>query len=145
VGRRNWVLLLLGVGIVAVIVLGVLGAHGSRGTSSTGSQESLCSSLESFKDAAVSLTSLSLQTASKSQLQSVVGAIQAEWGQVEGNAGDVSSKPMRSLDAAWNGFQHAADTVPSDAAPSTALRTVSESAKALATATQSTLTSLKCS
>ena len=143
--RRNWIFVLVGVGVVAAILIGVLGARGGSGSSSADAQQNLCSSLDSLESSTKALTGLSPQTASRSDYQSAVDQIQSDWGQVTSDASDVASATMSTLDGAWNTFTQAVQAVPSDASVSSAVQNVTTQAQALVATTQSTLTSLQCS
>ena len=131
--RRNWIFLLVAVGVVAAILIGVLGARGGSGSSSADAQQNLCSSLDSLESSTKALTSLSPQTASRSDYQSAVDQIQSDWGQVTSDASD------------WSTFSQSVQAVRSEASVSSAVQNVTTQAQALVATSQSTLTSLQCS
>ena len=133
--RRNWIFLLVGVGVVAAILIGVLGARGGRLL--VGRCPEPLQQPRQLESSTKALTSLSPQTASRSDYQSAVDQIQSDWGQVTSDASDVARATMSTLDSAWNTFTQAVQAVPSDASVSSAVQNVTTQAQALVAATQS--------
>jgi hypothetical protein len=142
--RMWWIILLVAVGVGLAILIGVLGTR-NQPPSQSESVSSLCSSLTSLESSTKSLTSLDPQTASKSDYQSAVSTVQSDWNQVASDAKDVASASMSQLDSAWGDFSAAVKGVQSDASASDALNSISQSAQALQTTTQSTISGLSCS
>jgi hypothetical protein len=83
--RRWWIVIGVGVGVVLAILIGVLGTRNEP--SKADATSSLCSSLKSLESSVKSLTSLDPSTASKTQYQSDVSAIEDDWNQVKTDAG----------------------------------------------------------
>jgi hypothetical protein len=141
--RRMWIIVLVAVGVGGAIVIGLLGNRG--GESQAQAQENFCSSLSTLEASVNSLTSLSPTSASKSDYQSDVSAIENDWDQVKTDASDLANVTMSQLDSAWDSFKSAVDDVPDDASVSDALNDVSSSATTLASTVKSTLTGPDCS
>jgi hypothetical protein len=143
VTRGRWIAVLVGGGVVLAIVIGVLGTRNEPSKAETTS--TLCSSLNSLESSVKSLTSLDSSTASKSDYQSDVTALQNDWDQVKSDAQAVQNAPTGDLDSAWDNFESAVKDVPDDASVSDALNDVSESAQQLASTAQTTASSVNCS
>ena len=145
--RRAWIIVLIVIGVALAVVVGLLGARGKGGTTTTTAMtanESLCTSLTALETSTMALTSLDPSTATKSQYQSGVSTVKSDWSQVVADAKTVASTSMSSLDAAWNSFASAVQSVPGSASVSTSLQDVSTQGKALVTTVQSTFSSLGC-
>lgn len=141
--RTRWIIVLVGAGVLLAILIGVLGTRNEE--SKTQATSNLCASLKTLGSSVKSLTGLDPSTASKSQYQSAVSTIQSDWNQVKSDAQAVQNAPTGELDSAWNSFTSAVKDVPNDASVSAALNDVSQSAQGLASAAQSTASSLTCS
>jgi hypothetical protein len=144
-GKHPVLILLVAVGVGLAVLVGLAGARGSGGTSSESAQANLCSSLNSLESSTQALVSLSPQSASKDDYQSAVATVKSDWQAVAGDAGDVASATMSTLDSAWDTFQQAVDDVPSDATVSDAIGDVQTAGKALVSTTKSTISGLGCS
>lgn len=138
-----WILVLVGAGVAAAVVIGLLGNRG--GESQADARQSFCSSLSTLQGSITSLTSLSPTTASKSDYQSAVDEIQGDWDQVKTDASDLKDVTMSQLDDAWDTFESAVQGVPDDASVSDALSSVGTSAQSFASTVSSTLSGPDCS
>jgi hypothetical protein len=143
--RTRWIIVLVGAGVLLAILIGVLGTRNDNSESKTEALSNLCSSVETLGSSVKSLTSLDAGTASKSQYQSAVSAVQTDWDQVKTDFTDVQNASSGQLDSAWNSFSTAVKNVPNDASVSDALNEISQSAEQLASAAQATAASLSCS
>ena len=141
--RRAWFIVMAAAGVGILILIGVLSTRG--GESQATAQDNFCSSLTALKGSINDLTSLSPSTASKSDYQSDVDAIQSDWDQVKSDASDLTNVTTSQLDDSWDSFKSAVDDVPSDASVTDALNDVSSSAKTFASSAQSTLSGPDCS
>lgn len=141
--RAMWFVLLAAVGVGALIMIGVLSSQG--GESQAEARQSFCSSLTTLKGSVDDLTGLTPTTASKSDYQSAVDAIQADWDQVTSDASDLKDVTMSQLDGAWDSFESSVKDVPDDASVSDALDSVKSSAQSLASSVSSTLSEPDCS
>jgi hypothetical protein len=140
--RRTWIIILLVVGVGLAILIGALSAAGKQ--TQAEAQQDLCSSLGSLQSSAANLTGLDPKTASKSQYQSDVSAVQDDWNQVKSDAQDLHNINMSSLQGAWNAFEQAVQNVPSDASVQSALQDVSQAGQQLISTTQATASGLSC-
>ena len=143
--RTRWILVLVGAGVVLAILIGVLGTRNDNSESKTEAVSNLCASVKTLGSSVKSLTSLDPSTASKSQYQSGVSTVQSDWNQVKTDFQDVQNASSGDLDSAWDSFSSAVKDVPNDASVSAALNDISQSAQGLASAAQSTASSLSCS
>jgi LPS O-antigen subunit length determinant protein (WzzB/FepE family) len=141
--NRTWIIILVVVGIGLAVLIGVLATRGKE--TQAEAQQNLCSSLGSLDTATTNLTSLDPKTASKSDYQSAVSDVQNQWNEVKEDAGNLHNINQSTLQSAWNSFTQSVQSVPGDASVSSALQTVSQSAKTLVTTVQSTAKSLNCS
>jgi hypothetical protein len=136
---KGWIFTLAGAGVVVAIVLGLLGQ------SQTVAEKRFCNSLASLQSSVQSLTGLSAGSASQGDVQSAVSGIQSAWGDVKNDAQDLSGVNRNALDAAWNDFTSAAQSIPGSASASDAAQAVSASVKALQSTVQSNLKTYDCS
>ena len=141
--RSRWVLVLVGAGVAAAVVIGLLA--NATGESQATARQNFCASLSALEGSVTSLTSLSPTTASKSDYQSAVDEIQGDWNQVKGDASDLKNVSMSQLDGAWDSFTSAVDAVPDDASVSDALNGIGSAAKSLASTVSATLSGPDCS
>lgn len=141
--RRAWFIVMAAAGVGILILIGVLSTRG--GESQATAQDNFCSSLNALKGSINDLTSLSPSTASKSDYQSDVDAIQSDWDQVKSDASDLTNVTTSQLDDSWDSFKSAVDDVPSDASVTDALNDVKSSAQTLASSVTSTLSGPDCS
>lgn len=141
--RRTWIIVLVGAGVVAAVVLGLLGNRG--GESQADAEQNFCSSVSALESSVTSLENLNPASASKDDYESAVDDIQSDWDQVKTDASDLASVDMSQLDSAWDDFKSAVDDVPDDASVSDALGDVSQAAQTLASTTKSTLSGPDCS
>jgi hypothetical protein len=143
VTRTRWIIVLVGAGVALAILIGVLGTRNEP--SKTEATSSLCASLNSLESSVKSLTSLDTSTATKSEYQSDVSAVESDWDHVKSDAQAVQNAPTGDLDSAWDSFESAVKDVPNDASVSDALNEVSQSAQELASTAQTTASSVNCS
>jgi hypothetical protein len=141
--RTRWIIVLVAVGVALAILLGVIGTRNEPSKAEAAS--GLCSSLKSLDSSVKSLTSLDPGTATKSDYDSAVSAVQNDWSQVKSDAQAVQNAPMGDLDSAWSSFESTVKNVPSDDSVSAALDAVTQSADQLASTAQSTASSINCS
>lgn len=142
--RTWWIVLVAAIAIGAAVVIGVLVTQDDDETK-TEATSALCGSLKTLDTSVKSLTSLDTSSATKSDYQSAVSAVQDDWDQVKSDAQDVQSASTGDLDSAWDDFSSAVKGVPDDASVSDAVNDVSQSGQGLASAAQSTEQSLSCS
>ena len=138
--RMWWIIILVAAGVAAAIVIGVLGTRNE--TSKTDAVNSLCSSVKTLDSSVKSLTGLDSSTATKTDYENAVTAVQNSWNQVQSDAQAVQDAPTGDLDSAWNSFSSSVKNVPDSASASDAINDVTSSAQALGTAAQSTASRL---
>jgi hypothetical protein len=141
--RTWWIIVLVAVGVGLAILIGVLGTRNEP--SKTEATSSLCSSLTALESSLKTLTGLDPSTASKSQYQSDVTAVENDWSTVKSDAQAVENAPTGDLDSAWDDFSSAVKNVPNDASVSDALNDVTQSADQLVSTAQSTASEVNCS
>ena len=141
--RMWWIVILVGVGVAAAIAIGVLGTRNEPSKSDT--MSTLCGSLKNLEASVKTLTALDPSTATKTEYQTDVQAVQDDWSTVKTDAQNVQNAPMGSVDSAWDSFESAVKNVPNDASVSDALNSITASAQALVSAAESTAASLNCS
>lgn len=141
--RTRWIIVLVAAGVLLAILLGVIGTRNEPSKAEAAS--GLCSSLKSLDSSVKSLTSLDPATATKSDYDSDVSAVQNDWNQVKSDAQAVQNAPMGDLDNAWSSFESTVKNVPNDDSVSAALDAVTQSADQLASTAQSTASSINCS
>ena len=144
--RKWWIVILVAaVAVGAAILIGWLVTRNDNNSESkTEAVSSLCTSLQALDTSVKSLTSLP-STASKSEYQTAVTAIQTDWNTVKTDAQAVQSAPTGDLDSAWNDFTAALKNVPNDSSVSSAVSDITQSADALVSAAQSTASQINCS
>jgi len=141
--NRN-ALILVVVGVAAAILIGIYAVSRDE-NSQADAQASFCSSLETMEADVQALVALDPSTASQSDYQDDVDAIQSDWDDVKSASSDLASVNMSTLDSAWDDFKSAVDDVPDDASVSDALSDVGTAAESLASTVQSTVTGPDCS
>ena len=142
--RLWWIVILVAVGIGAAIVIGVLATRNESSTSKTQAVNNLCASLQALDTSVKNLTSLP-SSASKSEYEADVTAVQNDWNTVKSDAQAVQNAPMGDLDSAWNNFTAAVKNVPNSASVSDAVSSITSSAEALASAAETTASQVNCS
>ncbi len=144
--RMWWIILLVAAGVGLAILVGVLGERGSS-TSETKSEavSTFCGSLKGLETSIQTLVNIDTSTATKSEFQSDVDAVQTSWDQVKTDAQDVQNASTGDLDSAWNDFESAVKDIPNDASVQDAVNDVTESADNLASTAKSTASSVNCS
>lgn len=142
--RMWWIIILVAAGVGLAVVIGILGTRNEPSTSKTEAVSSLCSSLNSLETSIKGLTSLS-SSASKTDYENDITAVQDDWNQVKSDAQAVQNAPTGDLDSAWDSFSSAVKNVPNDASVQDAVKDVTQSAEQLASAAQSTAAQVNCS
>ncbi len=142
--RMWWIIILVAAGVGLAVVIGILGTRNEPSTSKTEAVSSLCSSLNSLEASIKGLTSLS-SSASKTDYENDITAVQDNWNQVKSDAQAVQNAPTGDLDSAWDSFSSAVKNVPNDASVQDAVKDVTQSAEQLASAAQSTAAQVNCS
>ena len=112
--------------------------------SKTEAASSLCTSLKSLETSLKNLTSLP-SSATKTDYQNDINAVQADWSQVKTDAQAVQNAPTGDLDSAWSSFESAVKNVPNDASVSDAVNDVTQSADQLVSTAKSTASEVNCS
>jgi hypothetical protein len=140
--RMWWIIILVAVGIGLAVVLGILGTRNEE--SKTEATSALCSSLKQLDTSVENLINLP-SSATKSDYQNDVNAVQSDWDQVKSDAQDVQNAPTGDLDSAWDSFTSALKNVPNDASVSDAVSDITQSAQGLVSAAQSTASQVNCS
>ena len=141
--RTWWIVLgVVAVGVGLAVLLGVLGTRNEP--SKTEATSSLCTSLKSLGTSIDNLVNMDTSTATKSDYEANVQAVQDDWNQVKSDAQDVQDAPMGDLDSAWDDFTAAVKDVPNDASVSDAVDDVSQSAEDLKSAAASTSAEVDC-
>jgi hypothetical protein len=140
--RMWWIIILVAAGVGAAIVIGVLGTRNEE--SKTQAVTNFCASLQSLDTSIKSLTSLP-SSASKSDYQAAVTAVQNDWNTVKTDAQAVQNAPTGDLDSAWDSFTSSVKNVPNDASVSDAVSDITQSADALVSAAQTTASEVNCS
>ena len=142
--RRAWIILLVVLGAAAAIGIGIF-AVSRDDDSQARAQENFCSSVQDLESDVQALIALDPSTASQSDYQSDVSAIEDDWDQVKSDASDLASIDMSTLDSAWDDFKSAVDDVPDDASVSDALDDIASSAQGFLSTVRSTLSGPDCS
>jgi hypothetical protein len=141
--RMRWIVVLVAVGVGLAILIGVLGTRNEQ--TKTDAVSTLCSSLTTLETSVKNLTGLDPKTASKSDYENDVSAVQDDWNQVKTDAQNVQNAPTGDLDNAWDSFESTVKNVPDDASVSDALNDISQSADQLVSTAKSTASSINCS
>jgi hypothetical protein len=141
--RFWWFVILGAVGIGFIILVGVLSSQDDETKSEATS--ALCGSLKTLETSIETLVNIDTSTATKSEFQSDVDAVQTAWDQVKTDAGDVQDADTGDLDSAWDDFESAVKDVPDDASVQDAVSDVSQAADELESTAKSTASSITCS
>src|SRR5262249_53128726 len=104
-----------------------------------------CDSLASLKSSVGNLLALDPATATQSEFQSDLEAVQTDWSSVKSAAEDLHAANQSSLDDAWSSFAEAVKSRPAGASAGTAQSHVSQSAQGLQSAVASAFSSYDCS
>jgi hypothetical protein len=142
--RLWWIILLVAAGVGLAVVIGVLGNRGDDDETKSEAASSLCGSLTTLESSIQALLNIDTSTATKSEFQSDVDAVESAWDQVKTDAQDVQDADTGDLDSAWDSFESAVKDVPSDSSVSDAESAVSQSAADLESAAKSTASSVNC-
>ena len=140
--RMWWIVGLVAVGVGLAVLIGVLGTRNEE--SKTEAVSNLCTSLQGLDTAVKNLTGLP-SSASKTEYQTDVTAVQNAWNQVKTDAQDVQDAPTGDLDSAWNDFSSAVKNVPNDSSVSDAVSSITQSADALVSTAKTTASEVNCS
>lgn len=140
--RMWWIIVLVAAGVGLAVLIGVLGTRNEP--SKTETVSSLCSSLTSLESSVKTLTSLP-SSASKSEYETDLTAVQDDWSAVKSDAQAVQDAPMGDLDSAWDSFTSAVKNVGDNASVSDAVSDISQSADQLVSTAKSTASQVNCS
>ena len=140
--RMWWIIILVAAGVGLAMVIGVLGTRNEP--SKTETLNTFCDSLKTLESSVKALTSLP-SSASKSDFQNDVDAVQSDWSQVKSDAQAVQNAPTGDLDSAWDSFTAAVKNIPNSSSASDAVSSVTQSADQLVSAAQSTASQVNCS
>jgi hypothetical protein len=143
--RTWWIILLVAAGVGLAVLIGVLGNRGDDDSETKSEAVStLCGSLKTLESSIQTLLNIDTSTATKSEFDSDVTAVQTAWDQVKTDAQDVQDADTGDLDSAWDSFESAVKGIPSDSSVSDAESAVSQSASELETTAKSTASSVNC-
>ncbi len=140
--RFWWFVILGAVGVGFIILVGVLSNQNDETKSEATS--TLCGSLKTLETSIETLVNIDTSTATKSEFQSDVDAVQTAWDQVKTDAQDVQDASTGDLDSAWDDFESAVKDVPNDASVQDAVNDVTQSADELESTAKSTASSINC-
>ena len=139
--RTWWLIGLAAAGVAAIVQIGL---HSTRDEESkTEALSSLCSSLETLQGSVGNLTGLP-SSATKTDYQNAVIAVQDDWDQVKSDAQAVSDAPTGELDSDWDDFTSAVKNVPDDASVQDAVNDITQSADQLVSTAKSTASEIDC-
>ena len=139
--RTWWLIGLAAAGVAAIVLIGLLSSRDEE--SKTEALSSLCSSLETLQGSVGNLTGLP-SSATKTDYQNAVIAVQDDWDQVKSDAQAVSDAPTGELDSAWDDFTSAVKNVPDDASVQDAVNDITQSADQLVSTAKSTASEIDC-
>lgn len=142
--RLWWIVILVAAGVGLAVLIGVLGTRNDGETKSE-AVSALCGSLTTLESSLKTLTSIDTSTATKSEFDSDVTAVQDAWEQVKSDAQDVQSASTGDLDSAWNSFESTVKNIPDDSSVQDAVNDVTQSAGQLVSAAQTTASDVNCS
>ena len=142
--RLWWIVILVAVGVGLAVLIGVLGTRNDGETKSE-AVSALCGSLTTLESSLKTLTSIDTSTATKSEFDSDVTAVQDAWEQVKSDAQDVQSASTGDLDGAWDSFESTVKNIPDDSSVQDAVNDVTQSAGQLVSAAQTTASDVNCS
>jgi hypothetical protein len=140
--RFWWFVILGAVGVGFIILVAVLSNQDDETKSEAAS--TLCGSLTTLETSIQPLLDIDTSTATKSEFQSDVDAVQTAWDQVKTDASDVQDASTGDLDSAWDDFESAVKDIPDDASVSDAVNDVKQSADELESTAKSTASSVNC-
>jgi len=143
VSRLGWILVLVGVGVALAILIGVLATRNEQ--TKTEAASSLCSSLNTLQESVKALTNINPSSATSSDVQSDLAAVESNWAQVQSDFNAVQNAPSGPLEDAWSSFTSAIKDIPNASSVSDAVNSVSSAAQQLVSAAQSTASSIDCS
>lgn len=142
--RLWWIVILVAAGVGLAVLIGVLGTRNDGETKSE-AVSALCGSLTTLESSLKALTSIDTSTATKSEFDSDVTAVQDAWEQVKSDAQDVQSASTGDLDSAWDSFESTVKNIPDDSSVQDAVNDVTQSAGQLVSAAQTTASDVNCS
>jgi hypothetical protein len=142
VSRTAWIIVLVGVGVVAAVLVGVLGTRNEPSKAEAAS--TLCASVKTLGASATKLVQIDPGTATKQSVQSDVDAVKSDWSQVKSDAQDVRNAPTGDLSTAWSNFTAAVKSVPSASSVQDAVNSVKQAGQQLASTAQSTASEMHC-
>jgi len=141
--RLAWILVLVGAGVALAILIGVLGTRNEQ--TKTEAASSLCSSLNTLEESIQALTKIDPSSATSSDVQSDLAAVEINWSQVQSDFNATQNAPSGPLEDAWSSFTSAIKDIPNASSVSDAVNSVSSAAQELVSAAQSTASSIDCS
>jgi hypothetical protein len=100
--KMTWIIVLVACGIGLAVLVGVLGTRNEPSTSKAEATSTLCTSLKALDSSVKTLTGIDTSTATKSEYQADVTAVENAWTQVTTSAQAVQNAPTGSLDSAWD-------------------------------------------
>jgi hypothetical protein len=137
--RRNWIVVLVGIGVVIALVIG----FAARSQSSA--ETEYCDALTSLKASVGNLTTIDPKTATEGEFQSDLNDVQSDWNSLESAAQNLHDSNQSALQTAWDNYSQAVKNIPGNASVSAAQSSVSQSAQALESAVKTSISSYSCS
>lgn len=143
--RRVWIIILVVVVLIAAAIgIGIWATQDDDDETKSEAVSALCTSLQTLDSSVQTLLALDSSTASKSDYETDITAVDTAWDQVKSDAQDVQDAPTGDLDTAWDDFTSTVQDVPDDASVSDALNDIKESGQALVSTAQSTASEIDC-
>ena len=109
--RMTWIIVLVACGVGLAVLVGVLGTRHEPSTSKTEAVSSLCSSLKTLDSSVKTLTGIDTSTATMTEFNSDVTAVQNAWNQVTTDAQAVQNAPTCNGWTFWH-FEREGRLVP---------------------------------
>ena len=133
-GKKAWIITLVGVGVVIAVVIGLLA------NSQSVAETQYCNSVDALQSSITTLTSTSASSLSQDQVQSDIDGIQSAWGNVKSDASHLHDLNSQDIDSAWDSFESAVKDLNNGGST----EDVQNAAKSLGTAAQSNADSVDC-
>ena len=146
--KKTWLVVLIAVGVGLAVLIGVLGTRNEPSSSTSGpnraqAASTLCSSVKNLGSSIQSLVGLGT-SGTEGEYQSDVSAVQNAWSQVQSDYQTLKNATPGGLSNAWSAFASAVKNVPSSDSASAAVNSIKQSADALQSAAQTTVSQLNC-